>query len=314
MAVQISKSGMITIPASLPANIPFAIDTMRVQGPARLLLRQRYGSEMRTFLEALPEPIGSAVRVGMATDIGTRPCNEDSAVAVVTHFGGDASPVPVILVAVADGLGSSDEGHIASGIAIQALTESVLNQLATFSAGLNGTEMSANGIEGLLLDAVRMAHFQIKAGTADGASTLTCALIVDRTAYLAHIGDSRAYLLNDHWQDMEQITHDHRRERDWQRFTIATNGQIGDHPRGHVLTRVLGKSDDCEVDLTRRTLAEGSSLFLCSNGIWENVSPEALFAIIHRAEQPQDACEALLSLAMSNNAHDDMTAVLVEMP
>lgn len=312
--IHLPKSGLAAQTASLPAKIPFSIDYIRVLGPAQVILRQRFGSEMRNFLAALPQPLDVVVRIGMATDVGTRPRNEDSAVALVAHFDDSQTPIPVVLAAVADGVGGDADGHLASAITIQTLVEYVMARLAAAGSEVNGQTLSVSGVEGLLLEAISAAHYQIKARTSGGSSTLTCALIIDRAAYIAHVGDSRAYLLNVEWKDIELITHDHRRERQWQDVHIASNAQFESHPRGHVLYRSLGKDDQCEVDITRRNLIAGSRMLLCTNGISDAVSPAAVYAIVRQSDQPQDSCERLVTTALANNAYDDMTAILVAMP
>jgi protein phosphatase len=294
--------------------IPYVIDYMRVQGAARLMLRQRFGVEMGNLEAALPVPLSSMLRIGVTTSAGTRPRNEDSSVAMMSHFGDDQSAIPVILLAVADGLGGNADGDVASALAVKVLTESVVNHMAAFAAGAGNADLSAESMEKLLIEAIAIAHHEVRAGTTGGSTTLTCALIVDRTAYVAHIGDCRAYLTNTGWKGMELITRDHRRERQVKVPAASPAYEIAAHRRAHTVTRVLGRSETCEVDLTRRNLVNGSRLLLCSNGIWEHVSPEVIFIAIQQSNQPQVTCESLTSVAIANQADDDMTALLVEMP
>lgn len=292
----------------------FALDYIRVQGPARSRLRQRFSNEMRNFLAAFPHPLDAVVRIGIASDIGTRLRHEDSAVALISHVSNDAIAVPIVLAAVADGVSGETDGNLASAIAIQSLTETIVDRMSAYANRTNVVGLNFSGMEGLLQESVSRAHYQIKKETFGGSSTLTCALIVGRTAYIAHVGDCRAYLLNTEWKDMELITHDHRSPRQWQAVNARPDREYASHKDGYELYRVLGQSDECEIDITRRHLANGSSLLLCTNGLWENISPEAIHATVHRLAHPQDGCERLIRLAVANNAQDDMTAVLVEMP
>ena len=314
MAIQLTRNGMAGEKTLLPTRNAFALDYIQIYGTARLLMRDHFGNKMRNFLADMSHPLDVMARIGAASDVGTHARNEDSAVALMAHFGDEQSATMVILAGVADGVGGDANGHMASALTIQALTESVVSRLAAFGADMRGIELSALNIESLLIDAISVAHYQIKRNTAGGSSTLTCALVIDRTAYIAHVGDCRAYLLNTEWKDMEIITQDHRRERKWQGFQIAANKKFTPHPHGYVLTRALGKNDQSEVDVTRRTLVNGTRLLLCSNGIWEYVSPAAIYATVLRTNQPQDSCEELVTLALAGNAYDDMTAVLIEMP
>jgi serine/threonine protein phosphatase PrpC len=296
---------------SLSINASFVVDTVRVQGPAREKLRKRFGNEMRNFLAGLVQPLDEVVRVGMASDTGTRPRNEDSVVALLAHLDDDHMPIPMMLVAVADGIGGNADGDLASALAIQTLTDCVVDRMVDADAGT--VSLDPLSIETLLVEAFGAAHHKIRRQTASGGSTLTGALIVDRTAYVAHVGDSRAYLL-DAAGDIEVLTRDHRFVREWEELGIISGQEAINHPQGHILYRALGKLDQCEVDITRRNLGDGSRLLLCTDGVWETVEPGSISRIIRRSKHPQYACEVLISDALASNARDDVTAVLVEIP
>ena len=306
------KSGLNTQLPSLPSGPGLAIDYMRVRGPAQIRLQERFGREMTNLLAAPKDSTGTVVRIGMASNAGPRSRNEDSAVAVMFHVGGQATPMPLILAAVADGVSGDVDAGLASAIAIYELIDFVIGY---FTANQPGSmRLNIPSVEDLLLKACSAGHNAIKAQTFGGSTTLTGALIINRAAYIAHVGDSRAYLLNTEWKDMELITHDHRRTREWQDFNIATNEHLKTHPDGHVLYRALGIGDECSIDMTRRNLVDGSRLLLCTNGLWESVRSAQLYSVVHLSNNPQDSCERLVSLALANGTHDDMTAVLVEMP
>ena len=297
---------------SLSINASFIVDYVRVQGPARNLLRKRYANEMRDFMAELAHPLDSVVRVGMASDTGTRPRNEDSVLAVLGHLDDDHMPIPMILVAVADGVGGHADGDLASGLAIETLADRVLDRLADADAGR--VSIDALSIEALLVEVFGEIHYRIRRQTAGGASTLTCALIIDRTAYIAHVGDSRAYLLEPDAPEAELLTRDHRFVREWEELGIISKQEALSHPQGHILYRSLGRLDQCEVDITRRNLVDGARLLLCTDGIWETVDAAHMGMVTRRSAHPQGACEALLTMALANNAHDDITSVLVEFP
>jgi len=290
----------------------FILDYVRAQGPAREKLRVRFGSEMRNFTAGLTQPLDLVARIGLASDTGTRPRDEDSVIALMAHLDDNRWPIPLMLVAVADGIGGSADGDLASALAIQSLAEQVVDHLV--ESDPDEVSVDPLSIESMLVDAFGVAHRRIKRQTAGGGSTLTAALIVDRTAYIAHVGDSRAYWIDGGSAALSQLTRDHRFVRDWEELGIISREEAVDHPQAHVLYRALGKLDQCEVDVTRRSLGDGARLLLCTDGVWEAVDPPDLTRILLGSDHPQLACEALIARALASGARDDITAVLVEMP
>jgi serine/threonine protein phosphatase PrpC len=297
-------------PLSLHAS--FILDTVRALGPAQEPLRSRFGSEMRNFLAGFAQPLDAVARVGLATDTGTRPRDEDSAIALMAHLDDYRWPVPLILLAVADGIGGSADGDLASALAIQTLAEVVVDHLVDVAEETVHVDLPS--IEEMLLDAFGTAHRRIKQQTNGGGSTLTAALVVDRTAYIAHVGDSRAYWLDGATGEIDLLTRDHRFVRDWVDLGVISPQEAADHPQSHVLYRALGKLDQCEVDLTHRILDDGSQLLLCTDGIWETVDPVNLTRVLRRSNHPQAACDELVRQALANEARDDVTAVLLKLP
>ncbi len=311
--IHLPKHGA-SVGALSPDAAHLTIDYVRVQGPAQSRLRKRYKREMKNFLEALGGPQEGEVRLGVASDMGTRPRNEDSSIGLLAHLGDDTSK-PVVLVAVADGMGGHADGDVASAIAIEAITGAMVEALGNGSGStVYNQRLNPTAVEGMLMGAVAAAHNEIKAGTAGGGCTVTCALIAGDTATLAHVGDSRAYLLNTRRRNIELITHDHLLVRAWQDAGIITEEQTVHHPQRHILYRSIGRAERCEVDLGQRSLAPGSCLLLCSDGVWDVLSRDEIARIVYQSEHPQEACERLINAAVTHGSHDDVTAALVELP
>ena len=237
--------------------------------------------------------------------------SQDSAVVLIGHFGDDMQPIPVILAAVADGVGGAPNGDEASAIAIQTVTEHIVDELHGATDGSLGELLYVTHIEDLLEEAVTFAHNAIKVQTNQGGSTLTCTLIVDGTVYVAHVGDSRAYLLPDHNKRMDLITHDHRLVEMWKDMGILNMEQMEHHPLKANLYRMLGKLGQCEVDITRRHLPFGS-LLLVTDGISDVLSEKQMLEIIARSSDPDEACDRLIRAAINHNTADDITAALVQ--
>lgn len=312
--MQLLKHTRGLLAPALSINANFVIDYLRVLGPARERLRRRYSGDLRDYMAALAQPYDEVMRVGLASDTGTRPRNEDSAVALMAHLDDSHMPIPLLLMAVADGIGGSADGELAGALAIQTLVDCVVGRMVDVGDQQWGMALDALSVESLLVEAFGLAHHRIRRRTSGGGSTLTCALVIDRTAYVAHVGDSRAVLFGPDPAQVETLTRDHRFVREWEELGIISHEEAASHPQAHILYRSLGKLDQVEVDLTRRTLVEGSRLLLCSDGIWETVGAQQMASVVHRASHPQNACEALLTAALAGDAHDDITATLVGIP
>src|SRR5574341_522686 len=308
------RSQRITVKADSQAvgTALFALDYIRGQGPARGKLRKTFGDAMKNALAAQSKSVGGMPRIGMANDSGPRPRNEDSAVAMLGHLGGASDAIPVVLAGVADGIGGGNDGDRAGAIALNTLTEDVVAELTYLDDNKADRIWNTQNIEDLLMLAVNDAHGTIKAKTDGGGTTLTCALIIDGVAHIAHIGDSRAYLINAGEGEIDRLTRDHRIVSKLQEVGILTREQAKRHPQAHILYRSLGIKDPVEVDLNHHNLEAGSLLLLCTDGISDVLSRDEIYWIVTRADDPQDACEELIHAAVDRNTRDDATAVLVE--
>ncbi len=297
---------------SLSIRAGFVLDFLRVQGAARNALRKRFTNEMRDFTAGMSNPLDSVVRIGASSYTGARSRDEDGVVAMLAHLDDDRIPLPLILAAVADGVGGHANGDLASAITIQALTERVVDRMT--DADTASANLDAVSIETLLVEAFGEAHRKVRQMTTGGATSLTAALIVDRAAYIAHVGDSRAYLLAPGSSEPALLTRDHRFVREWEELGIISSREAMTHPQRHILYRARGELDQCEVDITRRDLVDGARLLLCTDGLWETVEPVDISTAVRRTSHPQRACDALVSMALAHGARDNVTMVLVEIP
>ncbi len=227
-------------------------------------------------------------RVAAATDIGhVRERNEDRYLI--------AGPV----VAVADGMGGHLGGEIAASIATQ-----VLERL---------TERG----EGSLADRVREANRAVFARSARDRSvagmgtTLTAAELRGDRAHLAHVGDSRAYLLRD--GALTRLTEDHTLVQRMVRDGELTPAQAERHPHRNILTRVVGVEPDVEVDELTVELRPGDRLLLCSDGLTGMLPEARIAAILGEEPDPRAAADRLVDEANAAGGVDNITVVVVDL-
>ena len=208
--------------------------------------------------------------------------------------------------AVADGLGGHQGGEVASAAAIEGL------------ASLDGRDFAdptdaAEALVAAALDANRaiMEQASKEPELLGMGTTLTAAALVggDRLQ-LAHVGDSRAYLLRD--GRLEQLTTDHTLVGELVRRGRLTADQAAMHPERSVLTRAVGLDPDLEGDAPDPVgLEPADQVLLCSDGLTETVAEQRIAATLAEHGDGDDACRALVAAANQAGGPDNITVVLL---
>jgi serine/threonine protein phosphatase PrpC len=244
------------------------------------------------------EQPGIALRIGTALDPGIerklRP-NEDT-LSVTRGTIPAASPKPFVLLTVADGMGGQGHGQEASRLAVGSLIEYVSGSLCsqqatpqTFLALLEAGVKSANRV-------VFQRNREQRTGM---GTTMTAALVVNTTAYVAHVGDSRCYLYREPG-GLSQITHDHSLVAALVTAGVIQPEEIYTHPKRNLIYRCVGEKASVEVDACAVQLAAGDILLFCSDGLWEMVRDQQIAAILTSPMLgPSQIAHALLQAALS---------------
>jgi protein phosphatase len=141
-------------------------------------------------------------------------------------------------------------------------------------------------------------------------TTLTAALITPQGLHLAHVGDSRAYLLRG--GTLRQLTEDHTLINRMIRTGEITPDEAEVHPHRNVLLRVLGTEADVEVDEQDVGLLDGDRVILCSDGLTNMITEDQLLAIAGAAPTPQDAADRLVRAANRAGGIDNITVVVLD--
>ncbi len=242
---------------------------------------------------------------GGCTDLGkTRPINEDG-----YYLSDYNKELDAVYAIVADGMGGHQAGEVASALAIQEISR-LINQ--SFSA-----DMEAADIKELLGHAVKQANRLIyeKSQTEDNCqgmgTTLTLCLVRDDKAFIAHVGDSRAYLLRQ--EALHQITLDHSLVQELLRNGQITKEEADCHPQKNVITRALGSDTGVEIDLYEFTICPDDMLLLCTDGLSNMLSDERLTELLleGRGSSAARLTEQLVAVANELGGYDNITAVLL---
>ncbi len=253
------------------------------------------------------------IRVGIASDVGqARTSNQDAALVFMASAEMAGNPPPVGFMVVADGMGGHHDGELASALAVQTLARYIINEIII--PHLDGREYSAEQrtIPEVLADSMHAANRAVQEHVPDGGTTATCAVIRGDLAYIAHVGDSRAYLISE--GSIELVTRDHSLVRRLQELGQLTAEEAEVYPHRNVLYRAIGQGESLEVDAATRRLPPSSSLLLCSDGLWSTVSERKILEVLREHPDPQDACDQLVAAANAKGGPDNITVVLMQMP
>jgi serine/threonine protein phosphatase PrpC len=253
-----------------------------------------------------------ALQVGTDLDPGLRRKhnpNEDTL--FVTHGtipSVSSIPTPFALFAVADGMGGHAHGQEASRLAVDTLARSVCGFL-------NSQQRRPDGFLPSLIEGVQSANqaiYQRNQGQRDNmGTTMTAALVIDTTAYVAHAGDSRCYLYRPS-AGLSQITHDHSIVAALVDVNVIGPEDIYTHPMRNLVYRSLGEKAAVEVDGFTVPLTAGDILLLCSDGLWEMVRNPQIAAILSEpASDPSRTAHALIQAALAGGGEDNVSAIVV---
>jgi protein phosphatase len=251
------------------------------------------------------------LRVGHASDAGqVRSHNEDVLLAVESTFEGDEPLEPLGIFIIADGMGGHQAGEVASSLAARIVASSLMRDVYIPYVQSGAHQSDQIPLAEALQSAVEAANRAVHDQVPGSGTTLTCALVIDSRAYLAHVGDSRAYLYYN--QQLKQVTKDHSYVDKLVELGQLTAEAAAVHPQRNVLYRAVGQGDQLEIDLHLIDLPAGSRLVLCCDGLWGMLSDTVIQAILASAKTPQAACDELIAAANEAGGRDNITTVIVE--
>ena len=217
------------------------------------------------------------------------------------------SSKPFVLLIVADGMGGQADGQEASQLAVQSLSEYVSDSLRLQQA-------TSETFLPLLKAGVQYANWVLyqrnQEQRTDMGTTMTATLVVDATAYVAHVGDSRFYLFRKP-MGLSQISQDHSLVAALAAAGIIRPEDIYTHPRRNLIYRCLGEKSNAEVDTYAVPLAAGDILLLCSDGLWEMVrDPQIATILASPTGDLSHTAHVLIQAALAGGGEDNVSALV----
>ncbi len=232
------------------------------------------------------------------TDVGrSRTTNQDYVYLSIDAVGA----LPNLLI-VADGMGGHKAGEVASENAVMSVVESVKNS-------------KKKDIVSIIEEAITYANNDLMYLSKSDAkyegmgTTMVLATIIDDAMYVANIGDSRLYLVND---EIHQITRDHSYVEEMVSIGELDKESARTHEKKNIITRAIGVVKGTEADFFEVQLNSGDMILMCSDGLTNMVDDENIKRIIKSKEEVEDAVHTLIDTANENGGKDNIAVLLAK--
>jgi protein phosphatase len=207
---------------------------------------------------------------------------------------------------VCDGMGGHNGGNVASELAVKTIKETLISGY--------DSSIRMRSVENLLIHTIKHANDTIFSASLKDLSlkgmgtTVVLVFVLDDNIYVAHVGDSRAYLYNK--KGLKRLTTDHSIVQEMIDRGEITEEESYTHPYKHVITRVLGVASDVQVDCMSFISDAGDIVLICSDGLTNLISENEIEEIF-KNEFSEDLCDKLISTANERGGYDNITVVLV---
>jgi PPM family protein phosphatase len=247
------------------------------------------------------------VECGAKSDTGRKRTNNEDRFCVDSELG---------LYVVCDGMGGEEGGEVASQLAIQTIHEYCAQPLSRNHVDSLGVQDHAflpltNRLASAVIRANEVIHREAQSQPRHHGmgTTVVSAFIHGPIASIAHVGDSRMYLVRG--DSIKALTIDHSLVSEQVRAGVITEDQAEWSDKKHVLTRALGTGPTVEVELGEIPVKRGDILVLCSDGLTREINPFDILRAVRRSPNLQVAADDLIDMANASGGQDNTTVILV---
>lgn len=253
------------------------------------------------------------LQIGSSQSIGRqRDHNEDSLFTFSSLIADGQGQQSFGLFIVADGMGGHQNGEIASSVAVRAASKYLVEHI--FSNLLLRMDFSIEeGVQESLRKAINAAQDAVIHAAPGGGTTMTIAVLLGSQVTLAHVGDSRAYFfLAD--GSVQRLTKDHSFVQHLIDLNEITEEEAAVHPQKNIILKAVGQSESYTPDIQTIAVPQGSTLLLCSDGLWGVVSEDEMNTEIQYMADPIETSRKLVNLANQAGGPDNISVILIKYP
>ncbi len=234
------------------------------------------------------------------THIGNvRQDNQDSVRIIDQHD--DLTAAYGHLFGVADGMGGYAHGGVASTLALVTLFEIVYS-----SNGLSIPQKMKKAVQSANLNVYQKAR---ELGVGRMGTTLTAGLLKENTFHIAHVGDSRVYLIRG--KTSTCLTKDHTRVGELVRMKVLSPEKVRTHSQRSVLSKCLGLDLFVQPDVFEVQVQDGDILIFCSDGVWSVIDDDEFGMLASKAVSAEKLNQTIVDLAMKRGSDDNVSAVTI---
>lgn len=232
------------------------------------------------------------------TDIGKRrSANQDFVYATDQPIGNLSN-----LLIVADGMGGHNAGDLASRYTVESMVEYI--EKTEEKRPIPILSMAIHNANELVVAKSKTDRALEGMGT-----TVVAATVQDGYLYVANVGDSRLYLID---QEIEQITRDHSLVEEMIRLGELQRKDARSHPDRNVITRAIGVKVPVRIDFFDVKLEKGDQILLCSDGLTTMVEDDEILQIVKKSDSPKEAAKKLVNEANKNGGKDNISVIIAE--
>lgn len=244
------------------------------------------------------------------SDVGHRRSHNEDRFCVVRSLG---------LYVICDGMGGHDAGEVASRLAVEVIEKHFQDARRDPHLPIIGYDDPALlGQTNRLASAIRLANHAVNSEarhqqqSAGMGTTVVAAVVGDQVLSIAHVGDSRLYLIRE--SNIQLLTGDHSLVAEQVREGLLTEDEAERSPRRNIVTRALGIEATVDVELGEIPVKSGDILLLCSDGLTRTVKARDILHAVIETDNIQSVADRLIDMANTAGGEDNTTVILVAVP